>query len=50
MDMGMKPLAPGVQHAEETDLRTEVSRIASHFEKCFCTGMEQQVVENLPVF
>ena len=51
MDMGVKaePLAPCVQHAEETDLCTEVSRIASHFEECFCAGTEQQVVENLAV-
>ena len=51
MDMGVKaePLAPCVQHAEETDLCTEVSRIASHLEKGFCAGAKQQVIENLPV-
>ena len=49
MDMGMQaePLTPGMQHAEETDLGTEVPRIASHLEKCFCAGTEQEVVENL---
>src|SRR5215470_14140458 len=49
MNMGMeaKPLVPGMQHAEETDLCTQVSRIASHLEKGFCTGTEQQVVEDL---
>ena len=35
MDMWVKaePLTPGMQHAEEADLCTEVSRIASDFEK-----------------
>jgi hypothetical protein len=39
MDMRMNAelLAPGVQHAEETNFRTEVSRIASDFLKCFGT-------------
>ena len=47
MGMKAKPLAPSVQHAEETNLCTQMSRIASYFEKCFCTGTEQQVVEDL---
>src|SRR5262245_66425148 len=49
MNMRMKaePLVPSVQHAEETDLCTQMSRIASHFEKCFCTGTEQQVVDDV---
>ena len=49
MNMGVKaePLAPRMQHAEETDFCTELSWIASYFEKCFCTGTEQQVVEDL---
>ena len=43
MDMGMesKFLTPGVQHGEEADFRTEVTRVASDFEKCFGTGAEQ---------
>src|SRR5215467_2279940 len=51
MNMGMKakPLVPSVQHAEETDLCTQMSRIASHFEQCFCAGTEQQVVNDLLV-
>jgi hypothetical protein len=40
-------LAPGVQDTEETDLRTEVFRVASDFEKGFCTGTEQKIVDNL---
>ena len=49
MDMGMKLelLVPGMQHAEEADFRAEVSGIASDFEKCFGTGAEQQIVEDL---
>jgi hypothetical protein len=42
-------LIPGMQHAEETDLCTKVSRIARHFEKCFRTGAEQQIVDDLLV-
>src|SRR5215469_8788404 len=40
-------LAPSVQDTEETDLRTEVFRVTSDFEKGFCTGTEQEIVENL---
>ena len=49
MNMGVKakPLTPCMQHAEETDLCTQVSRITSHCKKCFCAGTEQQVVEDL---
>jgi hypothetical protein len=49
MNVGMKfeLLAPGVQHAEEANFRTEVSRMASHFEKGFGTGAEQEIVEDL---
>jgi len=51
MDMGMnfEFLAPGMQHAEEANLCAEVSRIASHFEKSFGTGAEQETVEDLLV-
>src|SRR6266404_1152125 len=49
MDMGMKPelLVPGVQHTEETNLCTEVSGIASDFEKSFRAGTKQQIVDHL---
>src|SRR5262249_58830303 len=49
MEMRMEPefLIPGVQHAEETNLCTEVSRIASHFEKCFRADTKQEIVEDL---
>jgi hypothetical protein len=49
MDMGMKPelLVPGVQHTEETNLCTEVSGIASDFEKSFRAGTKQEIVNHL---
>src|SRR5260221_3513839 len=51
MDMGMEPelLIPGMQHGEEADFRAEVFRISSDFEKCFCTGAEQQIVDDFLV-
>ena len=51
MDMGMEPelLIPGVQHGEEAEFRAEVLRITSDFEKCFCTGAEQQIVDDFLV-
>src|SRR5882724_9423945 len=51
MDMGMEPelLIPGMQHGEEAQFRAEVPRIASDFEKCFCTGAEQQIVNDFLV-
>ena len=49
MRMNCEFLAPGMQHTEEANLRAEVSRIASHFEKGFRTGAEQQTVEDLLV-
>ncbi len=42
-------LTPGVQHAEETDLGAEMFGIASDFQKCFRTGPEQQIVDDLLV-
>src|SRR5258706_9608011 len=49
MDMGMKPelLVPGVQHTEETNLCTEVSGVASDFEKSFRAGTKQEIVDHL---
>jgi hypothetical protein len=48
MDMGMKPdlLIPSVQHAEETNLCTEVSGIASDFEKSFRAGTKQEIADH----
>src|SRR5258706_7281860 len=49
MHMRMKPefLVPGVQHTEETNLCTEVSGIASDFEKSFRAGTKQEIVDHL---
>jgi hypothetical protein len=47
--MNFEFLAPGVQHAKETNLCAEVSGIASDFEKGFGTGAEQEIVEDLLV-
>ena len=51
MDMRMKFefLIPGVQHAEETNLCTEMFGIASDFEKSFRTGTKQEIVDDLLV-
>jgi hypothetical protein len=40
-------LTPSVQHAEEADLCAEMFRIAGDFEECFCTGSEQEIVDDL---
>ena len=42
-------LIPGVQHAEETDISTEVLGIAGDFKQGFGTGAEQQTVNDLLV-
>ena len=39
-------MTTGMQHAEKADFRAEVFRIASDFEKCYCTGAEQQIVDD----
>ena len=49
VDMGMKLefLVPGVQHAEEADLGSEMGRIARDFQQSFGAGAEQQTVDDL---
>src|SRR5271165_1429948 len=51
VDMGMKLelLIPGVQDTEEADVGPEMSGIAGDFEKSFCTGSEQQIVDDFLV-
>src|SRR5271167_2317034 len=51
VDMGMKLelLIPGVQHTEEADFGPQMSGIAGDFEKSFCTGPEQQIVNDFLV-
>ena len=43
--MMLQPLVPGVEHAEEADLRTEVSRIACDLKQRGGTGTEQQAID-----
>ena len=45
MGMVQQLLIPGVQHAEESDLRAEVFRIASDLQKRLRHSPEQEVVE-----
>ena len=51
MDMRVEAefLIPGVQHAEEADLRAEMFGIASDFQKGFRTGAKQKIVDDLLV-
>ena len=51
MDMRVKAkfLVPGVENAEETDLRAEMFGIAGEFEKGFRTGAKQKIVDDLLV-
>ena len=46
MRMNFEFLTPGVQHAKKANFRTEVSRVASDFQKCFGTGTEQEIIED----
>ena len=47
MDMGMmlKVLTPGMEHAEEPDLRAEVPGVTGNFKQRRSTGAEEQVIE-----
>ena len=51
MDMGMKLefLVPGMEHAEEADLGSEMGGVASHFEQRFGAGPKQQTVDGFLV-
>ncbi len=42
-------LTPGMQHAEEANFCAKMFRIAGNFEECFCTGSEQEIVDDLLV-
>ena len=48
VDVGMmlEPLVPGMEHAEEADLRAEVAGIASELQQGCGTCLEQQVVDH----
>ena len=47
VDMGMmlKVLSPGMEHAEESDVGSQVLRIASQFEHRRGTGAVEQIVK-----
>jgi hypothetical protein len=47
MRVKLEFLIPGMEHAEEADLGSEMSGIASHFEQCLGTGLEQEMVQDL---
>ena len=49
MRMRLKILPPGVEHAEETDLRPEVFRIGSNLQQRSGTGSEEKIINNLLV-
>ena len=42
-------LTPGMQHAEEANLCAKMFGIAGNFEECFCTGSEQEIVDDFLV-
>ncbi len=48
MDMGMKLefLIPGVEHAEEANLGSEMSGVACHFQERFGAGTKQQTIDD----
>ena len=46
MRMMLQPLVPGMKHAEEADLRTEVPRVASNLLESFGTGAEDQAIQD----
>ena len=47
MRVQVELLTPGVQHAEEANFCAKMFGIAGNFEKCFCTGSEQEIVDEL---
>ena len=49
MRVEQQSLIPGMQHAEEADLGSEMAWIAGHLEQCLGTCMEQQVKDELLV-
>jgi hypothetical protein len=47
--MRLQSLPPGVQDAQEADLRTEVFRIGGDFQQCCGTGVEQELEQDFLV-
>jgi len=42
-------LIPGVEHAKEADIGAEMPGVASDFEEGFCTGLQQEMVQEFLV-
>ena len=47
--MKLEFLVPGVKHAEEADLGSEMGGIARDLQQSFCASPEQQTVDDLLV-
>ena len=47
MRMVLQSLIPGMKHAEEADLGTEMARIGGDLHKSFGAGVKQQVADQL---
>src|SRR5580704_17419227 len=47
MRVSFELLTPGMQHAEEAKFCAKMFGIAGNFEQCFCTGSEQEIVDEL---
>jgi hypothetical protein len=45
MRMKLQALIPAVEHAEETDLGTEMPWITSDLKQCFSAGVKKQLVD-----
>ena len=46
MRMMLQALVPGMEHAEEADLGTKVTRVASDLKQCCGTSLKEQVVDH----
>ena len=49
VQMMLEFLVPGMKHAKEAEVSTEMGAVASHFEKSFCAGPEQQPIDDFLV-
>ena len=51
VDMGMKLefLVPGMEHAEEANVSSEMRGIARSLQQRFCAGLEEQTIDDLLV-
>ena len=47
--MWLHRLSPGMQDAQESDLRSEMFRVGGDFQQCGCAGVEQELEEDFLV-